>query len=131
VPSVLAVPVTPGAVQPSADIPVEAPKAAEPKVETPPAEPTKVEPPKPEPVPAADSAQTAPASAVVEPEMPVAAPGKDERLIFRMDRTLRTPAVEPPPPAPVEAPKPAKKIEPPPQEEGPGYFERILEQIGF
>ena len=59
-------------------------------------------------------------------------PSEDERLIFRMDRTLRTPAVEPPPPAPVEVPKaPAKKIEPPPQEEGPGYFERILEQIGF
>lgn len=125
VPSVLAVPVTPGGVQPS----------AEPKVETPPAEPVaepmKVEPPKPEPMPTAEPAQPAPAPAVVEPEMPAAAPGKDERLIFRMDRTLRTPAVEPPP-APVEVPKaPAKKIEPPPQEEGPGYFERILEQIGF
>ncbi len=127
VPSVLAVPVTPGGVQPSADAPVEIPKAVEPK-----AEPMKAEPSKPEPMPEAEPAKPVPAPAVVEPEMPVAVPDKDERLIFRMDRTLRTPAVESPPPAPVEAPKaPAKKIEPPPQEEGPGYFERILEQIGF
>lgn len=137
VPSVLAVPVTPGGEQPSAETPVEAPKAVEPKVETPPAEPAKaepmkVEPPKPELTPAAEPAKPAPAPAVVEPETPVVPPSEDERLIFRMDRTLRTPAVEPPPPAPVEVPKaPAKKIEPPPQEEGPGYFERILEQIGF
>ncbi len=77
---------------------------------------------------------------------PVAMPAaKDgERLIFRMDRSLDlknlqspedvVPSVEMPKTDNAVAPtttKP-KKIEPPlPAEEAPGYFERMLEKIGF
>lgn len=124
VPSVLAVPVEPSVVAPT----LETPEPVKPEP-VPSPEPVKPEPvPSPEPV----RPEPVPTPEPVKPET-VPTPVNDDRLIFRMDRNLRIPAAEPTPaPPPAPAPKaPAKKIEPPPQEEGPGYFERILEQIGF
>ncbi len=126
-PSVLVVPVVPAA---------------------PPAEPVKVEPMQtesvPEPVkaepvvpaaPAAEATKAEPAP-MPKPAQPRAStPAKDDKLIFRMDKNMHTPVEESAAPAPVAAPAapkaPAKTVEPPPEEEGPGYFERILEKIGF
>ncbi len=79
---------------------------------------------------------------VVEPiEVPVPASKTDERLIFRMDKNLDLQNLQTPdeqtPASKVEnndvptAGK-SKKIDPPlPTEEAPGYFERMLEKIGF
>ncbi len=115
--------------------PVEAPPTAEavPAEALKPAEAAKVEPEKVEP----EKVETAP-----EPvDVPLPDGQADERLIFRMDRNLdmknlQAPVEEAPAPkAESDAvPKTAKpkKIEPPlPEEEAPGYFERMLEKIGF
>lgn len=147
-PSVLAVPIggvlAPDA--PASETPTtEAPAAASPQEES----PTVAAPPviefKPEqpakeetPVPAPAEPTATPATEPVEAPMPA---GKaDERLIFRMDKNLDLKNLQ----APIEevpvskegeavttATKP-KKVEPPlPEEEAPGYFERMLEKIGF
>ena len=74
-------------------------------------------------------------------EVPMPAGKADERLIFRMDQNLdlkhlqapneQTPASKVENNAVPTAAK-SKKIEPPlPTEEAPGYFERMLEKIGF
>ncbi|HQN64229.1 MAG TPA: outer membrane protein assembly factor BamE [Methylophilus sp.] len=133
-PSILAVPIESGVTAP---VTLPAPQA--PKVDTPQSQPAQAEPAKPDPTPApvaVEPVKPAETEAMKPaPEVMPVAPVRDERLIFRMDKTMRTPVVEPvapTPEAPVAAPKPAaKKLEPPPEEEGPGYFERILEQIGF
>ena len=146
-PSVLAVPIggvlapdVPAVELPAADAPViTAPVVEEqvvvaPVVEEPKAEMPKAEAPKSAPVP-----------------VPMQAPKAGERLIFRMDRNLdlknldlnnSVAPVEAVPAPTIEnikldnnaAPTSAKskKIEPPlPTEESPGYFERMLEKIGF
>ena len=114
---------------------VAAPVEESPAVETSPAEVVK---------PAEPAAVEAPTPAP-EPEpapikVPMPASTTDERLIFRMDKNLdlnnlQAPVEEAPAPkvdskgAPVAKPK---KVEPPlPEEEAPGYFERMLEKIGF
>ncbi|MGQ0442721.1 MAG: outer membrane protein assembly factor BamE domain-containing protein [Methylophilaceae bacterium] len=149
-PSVLAVPIPIG---PSADVPaIELPK-----VETPVAEPAPLEIPKPEPV-AVESVPTAPTPEPVEPpkealiavpekiepaqvptEPPLVNTNQDEKLIFRMDRTLDTKALEQElapnvtSPATDKTTQEKKKGEekPLPAEAEPGYFERMLEKIGF
>jgi len=154
-PSVLAVPV--GGVlmpdTPNSDVP--APSAPEvtipeavvpaveaPKVEMPAPEPVKIEPLKPEPVkavppvvdvPKAEAPKPLPTKAAptpIAPSQPTTNP--DEQFSFRMDKNLDVKNLET---APVEAApgvKPKKVEVPPPQpEEEPGYFERMLEKIGF
>jgi len=157
-PSVLAVPIPIG---PAGDAPatIELPKTEAPQVEAAPAQMPQGEPSKPEPVvaPAPEPAKTE--SPKVEPEPvpePVSVPEKiepvrsrptptnnskqDEKLIFRMDRTLDPKVLEEemapkPTPAPAtEKPvEPKKKVDeaPLPPETEPGYFERMLEKIGF
>jgi outer membrane protein assembly factor BamE len=130
---------------------VEEPVVVAPVVETPPAETLKAEVLKPVEMPKAPVVK----EPVAKPQMPKPQEAKavpmpaakaGERLIFRMDRNLDLKNLE----APVEAaPAPTienlksdnnaaptsakpKKIEPPlPTEEAPGYFERMLEKIGF
>lgn len=148
VPSVLAVPIGVGA-----------PEAAVPTVETPPVELPKPEPVKPEPPKAieiskpevpkpAEAPKVAPPAPA--PNKPVApapqAPSskQDDKMIFRMDRTLdpkqleqetapkaAEPVVEKP--AVEQAVKPKKKAvdAPLPEEIEPGFFDRMLEKIGF
>ncbi len=152
-PSMLAVPIggalapdAPATEAPAVEAPTkespttEAPAAAapvqeSPAVETPPAEVVK---------PAEPAAVEAPTPASEPEPAPIKAPmpadTTDERLIFRMDKNLdlnnlQAPVEEAPAPeagskaAPVAKPK---KVEPPlPEEEAPGYFERMLEKIGF
>ncbi len=145
-PSVLVVPMAAPAEAPQEMPKVDAPQStpvepAKPEP-TPVPEPVKAEPIKPTPGPVAEPqksepVQAAPAPKPVVPQIPSPAPSKDDKLIFRMDKTLRPEVAEPVAPTPEPAPvvptpkAPAKKVEPLPEEEGPGYFERILEKIGF
>ncbi len=141
-PSVLAVPIELGSAPeapavevkkietPVVEMPkVEAPVVEVPVVEAPKEEPVKVEPAKIEPP------QAAPINKPIEPApepptKPVASVAKpDEPFSFRMDKNLDTKNLETPP---VEATPVAKpKVEPPPPEEEPGYFEKMLEKVGF
>jgi len=117
---------TPTTEAPAVTVPVE----ESPAVETPPVEtvkPAAVEAPAPEPAPAPI-------------KTPMPAGTTDERLIFRMDKNLdlnnlQAPIEESPAPKVDSKGSPAakpKKVEPPlPEEEAPGYFERMLEKIGF
>jgi outer membrane protein assembly factor BamE len=152
-PSVLAVPIggvltpdTPAAEIPAVEAPViTAPVAEEPVVITPVIEAAPVEIVKP--VEMVKPVET-PKSQVSKPELPKTVPmpaaKAGERLIFRMDRNLDLKNLE----APIESMPAAelpkvqnnaapsttkpKTIEPPlPTEEAPGYFERMLEKIGF
>lgn len=147
-PSMLAVPIG-GVLAPDAsatEVPsVEAPAREVPAAETPAAEtPVVVAPPAEVSNPAqAEKAEATVADVPVsEPtQAPTTAGQADERVIFRMDKNLNLKNLQ----APVEdvpAPKlesnatptaaKPKKIEPPlPEEEAPGYFERMLEKIGF
>jgi outer membrane protein assembly factor BamE len=155
-PSVLAVPVPIGAAgaAPAIEVPkvempqVEAapaqmpqgePAQSEPIVATPVVEPVQAEAPKatPEPVPVVVPEK-------VETERPEPAPlsnaKQDEKLIFRLDRTLNLklleqemapkPIVEPTGKS-VTEPKNKANDTPLPAETEPGYFERMLEKIGF
>ena len=132
-PSILAVPI---AVSPAVDAPaVEMPITEAPKVEPKPVlEPAAVALPKVLPTKPVLSKKTLP----VPLQIPAAT--KDEPFIFRMDKNLDLKNIEA---APVEVvPAAETKVEsqvklnkvdvqPPPPEEEPGYFERILEKIGF
>ena len=116
----------------------EAPVVLAPMVEALPVEPVKVEPVKAE---ASKVEMAAPNSAALPLPVPIPAAKAGEPLIFRMDRNLDLKnlqtSVEPS--SAVGMPKienntvsKPKKIEPPIQpEEAPGYFERMLEKIGF
>ena len=119
-PSILVVPI--GAVAPSI------PEANVPEVIAPPAvEERKVERPKVAPI---KSAQPSPVS-----DKPAAT--KEDPYIFRIDRNLDAKNLETAPieSAPIDltpAAKPKKaEAPPPPPEEEPGYFEKMLEKIGF
>jgi outer membrane protein assembly factor BamE len=146
-PSVLAVPIggvlAPDA--PASETPtMEAPTATAPDeksaVAAPPVIESKPEQPAKEEVPAPSPAEPTVTPATEPVEAPIPAGKADERLIFRMDKkldlkNLQSPIEEVPvlkegEAAPAAA-KP-KKVEPPlPEEEAPGYFERMLEKIGF
>ena len=156
-PSVLAVPI--GGVllpdAPTVDTPTtEAPPVEEPVVTAPVIEATPVEITKPVALPTIEEPAKIQEPAKVEtPQVEMASPSSipvpmpaakaGERLIFRMDRNLDLKNLQTPVEAsPIEnnaaptAAKPKKleqqKIEPPlPAEEAPGYFERMLEKIGF
>jgi outer membrane protein assembly factor BamE len=120
---------------PSVQVPsVKAPATPEvsaPVVEIPKSEPATVEPmivaPIVEPVVIAPQAEPMPAPA------PTAATGKDEPFIFRMDKKLNLKNLEASSISDAEAKVNAKKVDTPPPlpEEVPGYFERMLEKIGF
>ena len=117
-PSLLAVPIE---IAPVDKAPVvEAPKVEAPPVETPKIEQPKVEIKEPAPV---------------APSQPAKKP--DESIIFRLDKNLDNSNIEAAPkdtvPAAVENKAKPKKVEPepPPPEAEPGYFERMLEKIGF
>lgn len=118
---------TPATEAPLVAVPPESPAVETPPVEAvKPAEAVTVEAPAPEPEPI---------------ETPMPAGKADERLIFRMDKNLdlknlQAPVEEAPAPKVDSKTAPAatkpKKVEPPlPEEEAPGYFERMLEKIGF
>ncbi len=74
----------------------------------------------------------APATAPIAPVT-----GKDEPFIFRMDKKLNLKNLEVSPISDAEVKANAKKVDTPqsidtaPPEEAPGYFERMLEKIGF
>ncbi len=141
-PSILAVPIelgSPVEPAPSAVVPaVQAPKVELPAVETPKtepapiAEPVKIAPAKTAPVTPAP----APIKAVPEKSAPVLPivppPPQDESFIFRIDKNLDLKNTEATPAdvAPVAQPKKVD-VPPPPPEEEPGYFEKMLEKIGF
>jgi outer membrane protein assembly factor BamE len=136
-PSVLAVPIE---IAPVPDAPavevnkIEAPVVEAPKVEAPKIEPVKVEPAKTEPPKVAPIKPAEPIKPVAPAPVktaPVAKPAasQNEPFSFRMDRNLDIKNLETPP---VEAAPVAKpKVDPPPPEAEPGYFEKMLEKIGF
>ena len=144
-PSVLVVPI--GGVAPSvpeANVPkvtapaveepkVEAPKVETPKVETPKVEsPKKVEPAKAEPPKAAPNKPAEPSTAPDKPAATEPAATKEDPYIFRIDRNLDAKNLDTAPIESVPTAKPKKAdVPPPPPEEEPGYFERMLEKIGF
>ena len=145
VPSMLAVPIE---IKPAQDSPaievnkIETPVVDAPKVEPIKIEPAKAEPPKPEPVkpepPKAEPIK--PAAPLPVPEKPAPAKPaatkpsatKEDPFSFRMDRNLDAKNVEATPVESAPAVK-VKKVDvpPPPPEEEPGYFEKMLEKIGF
>lgn len=104
---------------PPVEQPVPVEQAPAPKM--PEAEPPKAAPIEPEPV-------------LVAPEKPAPAQPtpKDEPFIFRMDKDLDTKNIEAVPIEAAPAAKPKKTDTPPPEPEAePGYFEKMLEKIGF
>lgn len=135
-PSILAVPIeiapapeAPAVEVNKVEIPVvEAPKVEAavvevPVVEAPKVEPAKIEPPQAAPIKPIEPAPAPP----TKPVVPVTKP--DESFSFRMDKNLNLKNLET---VPVEvAPVAKPKVEPPPPKEEPGYFEKILEKIGF
>ncbi len=128
-PSVLAVPVELGPVPeaPVAEVnKVEAPVIETPVVEIPKVEPVKVEPAKIEPPQAAPIKAVEPVPA--PPTKPVA---PAEPFSFRMDKNLNLNNIETVPAEATPAAKPKVKTPLPPPEEEPGYFEKMLEKIGF
>lgn len=123
---------------------VEMPKVEVPQVETPKVEAPKVEAPKVEtlapevvaPVVAAPIVASPATEAIAEPapaSEPVNAVVKDEPFIFRMDKNLNLKNLENSPANAVNLKDKLKKADTPPPAptEEPGYFERILEKIGF
>lgn len=131
VPSVLAVPIE---VAPAIQAPAVAQEPAPVQEKAAPAE--MIEPPKPEPVPVEAPKAPPPAPAPIKAVQPM---NKDEKMIFRLDKTLKQELLQqevaPKAEAPaVEVPaKPKKKAvdEPLPPETEPGFFDRMLEKIGF
>ena len=108
VPSVLAVPIE---INPALDLPA----VSLPKIEPVKVEPIKVEPAKAEPL------KTAPIKPATKPAT------NEEPFSLRIDRNLEAAPIEAAPSA-----KPKKvDVPPPPLEEEPGYFEKMLEKIGF
>jgi outer membrane protein assembly factor BamE len=157
-PSMLAVPIggvlapdVPAPEAPAAEAPIvsdppaetpasEAPVAADPVKESPAVEAPPAEVVKPAEPAAVDAPTPAPEPELAPIKASVPASTTDERLIFRMDKNLdlnnlQTPVEEAPAPEVGSKAAPAanpKKVEPPlPEEEAPGYFERMLEKIGF
>ena len=153
VPSVLAVPIGAGA---GADAPqVETTPIELPSAEPATPEPVKVAPApvKPAPVkmapPKAVEPKAVPAKpALNKPAQPMSTNKQDDKKIFRMDKTLDLkqlepqaaptaiePAIEQPAPEKpaAEVLKPKKKADeaPLPSEAEPGFFDRMLEKIGF
>jgi outer membrane protein assembly factor BamE len=118
---------------PAAAEPVAEPVKPEPTVSEPAvSEPTVAEPEVP--VVAAPVAAPEPTAKLVEtptPEAPVVV--KDEPFIFRMDKTLNLKNLEKLPANNLDTKASPKKTETAPLEptEEPGYFERMLEKIGF
>ena len=145
VPSVLAVPIE---IKPAQDVPeVEVNKIETPAVEAPKVEPIKLEPVKPEPVkpepPKAEPikpVEPEPVSETPAPAKPIAttpavtkpAATKEDPFSFRMDRNLDAKNIEVAPTETAPSAKPKKvNLPPPTPEEEPGYFEKMLEKIGF
>lgn len=109
------------------------------------AEPATVESPKVESIPVVptveDTVKQAPTSEVQENSEPAATPdnsNQEKDFIFRLERELKTKELENtevPQNGSVETPEPAVNVnkaqEKLPVEEEPGYFERMLEKIGF
>ena len=131
--SVLTVPMsidTPEVVAaPSESLPA-APTVAEPVVIAPP----NIEPPKP--IEAAKAVVLAPAPNKSVQPAPISPNKQDEKIIFRMDRTLKTELLEQetastPVLEPSATPKVKKPELPLPPETEPGFFDRMLEKIGF
>lgn len=129
----------PPAATPKAEVvetPVAEPKAPSAKVEAKPVEPASIETKPAETKPVAAKPATAAA------KQPVKA-NQNEPFIFRMDKNLdlrnldannlNSNNSQTPPAATAEPSVNTKKVEtpPPPPEEAPGYFERMLEKIGF
>ena len=142
-PSVLAVPIDMGT-------PSDATQGEAPQVETTPIDLPSVEPAKIEPVPVAVPAKiepvkseppnvVAPAPLPIKAVQPMPNSKQDEKMIFRMDKTLKPELLEPEavPPAPepvVEQTAKSKKKgveEPLPAETEPTFFDKMLEKIGF
>ena len=133
-PSVLAVPIE---IKPAQDLPaVEVNKIEAPVVEVPKVEPVKVEPAKAAPIKPAAPLPTpekpVPALPETKPAATKPAATKEDAFSFRMDRNLDAKNIETAPAESAPAVK-AKKVDvpPPPLEEEPGYFEKMLEKIGF
>ena len=131
VPSVLAVPIE---INPAQDLPaLEVNKVGTPAADVTKIEPLKVEPLKVEPV-KIESPKTAPIKPVEllpvaekpAPAKPATKPAANEEpFSLRIDRNLEVAPIEA---APSTKPK---KVDVPPPEEEPGYFEKMLEKIGF
>ena len=139
-PSILVVPI--GGVAPSvpeANVPevtapiVEEPKVEAPKVKTPKVvSPKKVEPVNAELPKAAPIKSAEPAPAPSKPAATEPAATKEDPYILRIDRNLDANNLETAPIESVPTAKPKKADVPPPTpEEEPGYFEKMLEKIGF
>ena len=133
-PSILVVPI--GGIAPSvpeANVPevttpaVESPKVETPKVEAPKTEPVNAERHKPAPIKPAE-----PSSAPGKPAATEPAATKEDPYILRIDKNLDANNLDT---APIDSAPPAKPkkadVPPPLPEEEPGYFERMLEKIGF
>ena len=158
--SVLAVPIEIGASLPSVELPsaktpeVKVTPIAMPTVETPKVEPVKALPSKIETVKVEAAKVTpskiaAPAPPPNKPVQPIAKTKQDEKMIFRLDRTLKTelltqealpatvaPAIEKAvieKPAAQSSAKPTPKTgeAPLPAEAEPSFFDKMLEKIGF
>lgn len=141
-PSILVVPI--GGVAPSvpeANVPevtapvVEEPEVEAPKVKTPKVvSPKKVEPVNAELPKAAPIKSAEPAPAPSKPAATEPAATKEDPYILRIDRNLDANNLETAPIESVPTAKPKKADvppPPPPPEEEPGYFEKMLEKIGF
>ncbi len=132
-PSMLAVPIeiAPVEAAPAPTVlpaPTAAPPAAEP-VKEPVVSPAPAkQAPTPAPAPA-----PAPTPAPATPTAPPPAPANpDEQFIFRLDKDLDAESLQNPQAAPVESgSKPKAADEKAVPAEDPGYFERMLEKIGF
>ena len=130
-PSMLAVPIeiAPESNAPAAiDVVKESPAIKSPTIEAPVAVLPVIDSPAVEPMPVQ-------AKAALPADPPVMPSKQDERFIFRFDRNLNTKNLEAAP-TPQEALKPVAKTNKPeekllPIEAEPGYFERMLEKIGF
>ena len=137
-PSLLAVPIeiAPAADTPADKVPVvEVPKAEAPAVEKPAVEAPEVKAPQVEEPKVVPPKVELKESAPETPTEPAAK--QDETFIFRLDRNLDDKNIETAPKdaasAGTDSKTKSKKVEqaPPPEEAEPGYFERMLEKIGF
>ncbi len=143
-PSLLVVPIE---IAPAADAPADKAPAVEiPKAEAPAVEKQAVEVPAVK-APQVEELKVVPPPKVVPPKVEIKEPvpeapsqpaaKQDESLIFRLDRNLDDKNIETGPkdaaPAGADSKAKPKKVEqaPPPEEAEPGYFERMLEKIGF
>ena len=110
---------------------VELPKVELPKVEPPKVEPVKVAPAKIEPAKPEPLKPAAPLPETKKPTPATPAAKREEPFSFRIDRNLDQKNLDTPvETAPTAKPKKVD-VPPPPPEEEPGYFEKMLEKIGF